>query len=320
MSALQQFLNKYTSNNIVTINKHELLNFLTRKKTPRQLEIIRIKNICHHINTKSNIGLKLKYDYNKQYNQVIDVVEKAGNNTDHYDIMIHHIDNTLRKIEVKSSEKFKPIINDTDKPWFIGVQFLNGPGNKFSITQYYAKLWYDTIICNPNIITKYTNIPPPSFDIWKEKDAFKCGDPTSDFGLELKKNYRLKHPHNNLMGQKYTSMNGKFGSPIDYRKMVNDLFVFDQHKEQLIKEVQIAYNTCMKDKEGWLQTFGDINDCANFNYKWYNQIYSKTILDVKCIKKEDLIFKFICDDGYTFNAILRWGKGTGFSNIRLDLK
>jgi len=318
MSALQHFLNKYTTNNIVNINKQELIQFLTRKKTPRQLETIRIRNICHHINSKTTIGLKMKYDYNKHYSQSIDTVEKAGNNTDHYDILVHHIDKTHRKIEVKSSEKFKSTILNTTKPWFIGVQFLNGPGNKFSITQYYAKLWYDTIISNLTIITKYTTIEPPSFDIWTEKDAFKCGDPTSDFGLELKKNYRLKHPHSNK--NKYTSMNGKFGSPMDYRKMVNDLFDFEPHKDQFIKEVQKEYNNCLKDKEGWLQTFGDINDSNNFNYKWYNQIYSKTILDVKCIKKEDLIFEFICEDDYTFKAILRWGKGSGFSNIRLDLK
>jgi hypothetical protein len=35
---------------------------------------------------------------------------------------------------------------------------------------------------------------------------------------------------------------------------------------------------------------------------------------------KDVNFVFECDDGFKFGGILRWGKGAGFSNLRIDLK
>ena len=45
-----------------------------------------------------------------------------------------------------------------------------------------------------------------------------------------------------------------------------------------------------------------------------------TINEVILTKENDLKLEFRCDNNFRFNGILRWGKGAGFSNLRLDLK
>ena len=287
-------------------NQKESTKF--KEKSLKQQEDIRITNICKNINNNTELGIKLKESYFKFYNKNIDSVIKVGGNKDHYDIKIIHTDKTIKKIEVKSSNTFQPIIKSTIKPWDIGVQFLNGPGDKFSITHYYAELWYNNIICNDNIVGKYINetIKRPDLYEWKCKDAFKCGDPVTEFSLTLKKNYRLSHPKSSML---------------DVRKIVNEKFEFTEaHKNTMITEVQEIYNTCMNEKEGWLQTFGDPENLDKFNYMWFEKIEPSKIIDIKCIKSKDILFEFICNNNYKFNGILRWGKGAGFSNIRLDLK
>ena len=147
----------------------------TKKVSLKQKEDIRLNKICEHINSKTPLGIKLKESYFKFYNINIDNVIKVGGNKDHYDIKVIHNDNTIKKIEVKSSETFQSVIKYTIRPWEISVQFLNGPGNQFTIGNYYAKLWYDNIICNRTIVGKDVNetIKCPDLEEWKYKDAFK---------------------------------------------------------------------------------------------------------------------------------------------------
>ena len=284
-------------------------NILKPKKLSlKQQEDIRITKICDTINNNSKLGIKLRETYYDFYNKHIDNVIKVGGNSDHYDIKVIHTDITHKQIEVKSRQVFYPSIKNTNRPWEISVQFLNGPGNKFSITGYYAKLWYDNIVCNRDIVGKFVppNIKCPEFDEWKCKDAFKCGDPLSEFGVTLKQNYRLMYPKSSML---------------DYRKIVNDKFEFtEDYKIEMIDEVQHIYNKCMSEKEGWLQTFGDPDDIEKFNFKWFDKVDAYKIIDINCIKSRDILFEIKCENDYKFNAILRWGKGSGFSNIRLDLK
>ena len=283
-------------------------NILKPKKLSlKQQEDIRITKICEKINNNSKLGNKLRESYYNFYNKNIYNVIKVGGNSDHYDIKVIHNDTTTKQIEVKSRQIFQPNIKNTNRPWEISVQFLNGPGNKFSIASYYAKLWYDNIVCNRDIVGKFVphTIKCPQFDEWK-KDAFKCGDPSSEFGITLKQNYRLMYPKSSML---------------DYRKIVNDKFEFtEDYKIEMIDEVQRIYNKCMIEKEGWLQTFGDPDDIEKFNFKWFDKVDAYKIIDINCIKSRDILFEIKCDNDYKFNAILRWGKGAGFSNIRLDLK
>ena len=77
----------------------------------------------------------------------------------------------------------------------------------------------------------------------------------------------------------------------------------------------------MDEKECWLQTTGTLDNKISF--KWYDKIESPKILDVNIVWKKgaDIYFNFITDNKKNdFSSILRFGKGTGFSNIRYDIR
>ena len=44
------------------------------------------------------------------------------------------------------------------------------------------------------------------------------------------------------------------------------------------------------------------------------------VISLRKTQQPDVNFVFECDDGFKFGGILRWGKGAGFSNLRIDLK
>jgi hypothetical protein len=286
------------------------------RHTARLNEDKRVIKICEHINKKTEIGLKLRKSYTDMFDKEIENVVKYGSNSNHFDILIYHNDGSTRKCEEKGSLTF---VKDTllfEIPWEKSVQRFNGPGNKFTIGVKYANLWYKNVICDPEIYSIYDlQEEIPNLEQWLKNDAFQCGNPTSNFGKELKHNYQTKHPR--------TSMNGKKGSPYDYRLNVNKQFVkeFNQYdKDILLKEVQKILDGIMDEKECWLQTTGD-GDILSF--KWYDKIESPKIIDVKISWNQgaDIYFNFIAEkEKYNFKTILRFGKGTGFSNIRFDIR
>ena len=144
-----------------------------------------------------------------------------------------------------------------------------------------------------------------------EKDAFKFA-PNPDYGKELTKKYQTRHGK--------TSMNGKKNSPKDYRiEVIKEFTLDDNLKNILIKEVQKRLDEIMGEKDVWLQTTGDI-ETDKFSFKWSKNIVSQKIKDVVLLPKSDINFLFNCEDEKSFKCILRFGKGTGFSNIRLDFK
>ena len=58
------------------------------------------------------------------------------------------------------------------------------------------------------------------------------------------------------------------------------------------------------------------------NFKWFEKIPAPQIKDVKIHTNPgaDIKFDFVTDnDNTNFSSILRFGKGTGFSNIRFDI-
>jgi hypothetical protein len=78
-------------------------------------------------------------------------------------------------------------------------------------------------------------------------------------------------------------------------------------------------NTCLSEKDLWLQINGDIND--NVDFKWYDKILLDEKYTVNISMKSDFDFDFISiENKINFKAKLRWGKGCGFSNLRIDLK
>ena len=280
----------------------------------KEVESKRIDYLCKHINEETELGQHLKDDYNRMFNKQIKSVSKKGGNKDHYDIEICHSDNTISRCEEKGTKK-NIKFNKLQTPWKQSVQRFNGPGNKFTIGIQYAKLWYDLVVTSDICKSYHVESNPPTLDEWLKKDAFQCGNPKTLWGIENKSKYR------ECFGK--TSMNGTKKSPNDIRKIVNPVFIEhikEEDKDVLKKEVQTILDSIMNEKDCWLQTAGTIEN-NNLKFKWSEKIKSPTLLDVKITWEKDIYFSFITDEeAYNFRCILRFGKGTGFSNIRLDIR
>jgi len=201
------------------------------------------------------------------------------------------------------------------KPWKNSVQFYNGPAKHFTISNKYLKTWYDMNVNNIIVKEKY-NLPDiPSFEEWLIGGPFCMLDPKCDYSKVLKETYR-----GISMGG---SMNG-FGinnHDKDYRIDVNKAFISsftEDDKKVLIKEVQDIYNVVMDEKEVWLQTTGSPDSA--FSFKWYGKIEPLKVVDVRVIRRSDILFQFTLEDNNFITGIMRWGKGCGFSCFRMDLK
>jgi hypothetical protein len=278
---------------------------------PRSLnkvnEAARINFIIKNINDRTVFGDKLRTSYTEKFEkEILEAVNHGGDLKSHYDFIIKHTDGTEIKCEEKGSEN-KKLMNKS--PWENSVQVFNGSGKKFSVARKWAEEWYNKVTTLPEIIETYSTGPPPSIEEWLKKDAFVCGDPKTEYSKKLKKEYRALYPK--------CSMNGFGKSPYDYRKLVNPSFSFDQtDKETLIKETQEILDAIFPEKGCWLQTSG--ND-ETMKFKWWGEIDAPKIKGVKMKYSTDLDFIYECDT-LTLQAKLRFGKGCGFSNVRLDIK
>ncbi len=86
-----------------------------------------------------------------------------------------------------------------------------------------------------------------------------------------------------------------------------------------MKEVLPIANYALEQKDYWLTICGNLED-GNFNIAWNPKFTIGSINEIVITKKKDIIFEFKCSDDFTFRGILRWGKGAGFSCLRIDLK
>ena len=298
-----------------------------RRNTNKADEAKRVKRICWHINNDTVIGKRLKRRYEEVYGRQIKRVEQKGGNSDHMDIVVFEYvgekivteTERTRKIEEKHSQK--PIGKDKP-PWERGVQRWNGRITQVTMGENYCRKWHEHVVRDQQIRDKYCgNCDIPTFEDWYKKDAQICGNPKTTYGQALKKGYREQHPG--------SSMNGKINSPFDYRNKVNPSFVHDFNtdpsmKQTLIKETQKILDEIMEEKEGWLETTGDI-DAETFDFKWSQQIASPKILEVKASWNPgaDVYSNFTAEqDGceVSFKGIIRFGKGCGFSNLRYDIR
>ncbi len=287
------------------------------RHTAKKDEDIRVLWISEQINNITLIGTQMCQDYFKKFGKHIERVEQKGSNSDHYDFLIYNTDGTTKRCEEKGSKTYRKIMDSFEIPWNNSVQRFNGIGNKFNIARKYADLWYDLIVANKDTSTFYgIDISLiPTKEEWLRRDAFVCGDPKTEWGRLLKKKHRE-------MYKEHTSMNGKFGVPFDSREIVNPKFIFtEDDKHILLKETQIKLDQIMNEKECWLQTSGTIEE--PFNWQWHDKIESPKIKDIEMTwsKGSDIYFHFIAENAkYNFKCILRFGKGTGFSNIRFDIR
>ena len=284
------------------------------RHTAKKDEAIRVLWISENINNKTLIGTKMCQDYFKTFGKHIERVEQKGSNSDHYDLLIYNTDGTTTRCEEKGSKTYRKIMDSFEIPWNNSVQRFNGIGKNFNIARKYAELWYDLIVSNKDTSTFYgIDISLiPTKEEWLRRDAFAFA-PKTEWGLLLKKKHREMYPG-------HTSMNGKKGVPVDSREIVNPKFIFTENDKQiLLKEALIKLNQIMNEKECWLQTSGNIEE--PFNWQWHDKIESPKIKDIEMTwsKGADIYFHFIAENA-NFKGILRFGKGTGFSNIRFDIR
>ena len=116
------------------------------------------------------------------------------------------------------------------------------------------RIWYDENVNNQEFNQRY-NPQNHHHTMNGMKGGPNCMvDPTCNYSIVLKENYRNAHPGRSMNGT------GRNNANIDYRQRVNNRFVQeinDEDKRILIEQVQEKYNKVMNEKQVWLQTTGD---------------------------------------------------------------
>lgn len=295
-------------------------NIRTRRDNGKN-EVNDIDLIVKHLNNPDSpegIALREQFQTDLHIN-IYEARSRNGNNRNTHNDFEVYVGDTLesaswKRVEHKSSSKYTKIL-DTQRPWTAGVQFLNEIASKFVPGRKYARLWYDICIIT-GLFDKYTGgMEPPSFEDWCKNDAFCQGDPKTPFGKLLKQKVR------EILGPK-TSLKDDSEYP---RKRVNSVFsLTDEEKKEFIQEVLPAVQKCLSQKDIWLTIHGSIQE-SRFYCKWYPHFNIRSIESVEVITdKADIQFNFVSTDNqgnpFLFKAILRWGKGVGFSNLRIDFK
>ena len=289
-----------------------LINYLEKrfnpecKKNNAKREDKELDYLVDCINEKNKTGLKLINDFHKNFGKKIIVAKKAGGRGNRYDFEImFENDPVWYKIEHKGCKNYKKI-EDKDKPWEDSVQFLNGNPKSFAICEKYAKLWHKIFIQSGELSKNYNlKTKIPDFCTWKS-DAFRQGKEQTEFVKELVKESTKKNKSKSLFKE---------------RKLLNDSFVLTPSDiKKLQKEIQEQYQLSMKSKDYWIKINGDIRN--TFDFKWYKTPDNlPKITKVEQIKdKRDIMSLCSCDNNTSFIAHMRWGKGQGITNLRLDFK
>jgi len=266
-----------------------------------------IKTIVDGINSGSLCGLRISNAFSERFGlRILGArLREGGSRKTHYDFDINVEGFGWKHVEHKGSKEVRPI-SAKERPWSAGVQFHNGSCDKYSIAKRYARIWYDTHISSGSLTSLFRCTSHiPSFDDWFKKDCKVQANPRTEYGKELKRKVRLER--------------GLHSSLLECRTPVVKQFTFTEaDKRELINEVLPIANSALLKKEYWLTVRGLLD--GTFNVAWYPQFKIEKIDDVIIKKSLDILFTFECSDNFRFSAILRWGKGAGFSCLRVDLK
>lgn len=293
-------------------------NFTYSKKSKNgSNEVKNVNKIIEHLNNRTLLGSRLIEYLNSNLNIQFDKAESRKNSRKcHYDFIIYDTNGNSYNVEHKGSCKIKKIQRH-DKPWKSGVQYANLGAEKFKISRMYGELWYNEYIKSGELSRVYKiDSKIPTFNTWFKRDCCTQGDPRTLFGIELKKKYRDEYGHKSSL--------------LTYREKINKLFltkIKENHKflDDLTPDVLSKSNDVMKEKDLWLQINGDIfnDDPYKICFKWYPKIVFDTLELKECNSKSDIDIYFNGIQGkvtWEILAKLRWGKGAGFSNLRIDLK
>lgn len=266
-----------------------------------------IEAIVRAIHTRTPAGIKICEAFLLKFGlELLDARARPGNRGIHYDfqILVGPAPGLWKTVEHKGSQLYKPIpLSQT--PWAAGVQFHNGGCEKYSLAKKYARAWYDFFIGSGKLKADWKlEAPTPSYEEWYAKDAKCQDDPGTEFGCELKRVVRLAR--------------GPKGSLLKERSSVNDTFEITEEDLATLKaEVLSILNSVLNEKDFWLTIQGDVT--GDFYCAWYPKFTLREIESVTVDKRKDFWFDYKCE-GFAFKSILRFGKGAGFSNLRMDAR
>ena len=261
--------------------------------------------IIDAINMRSPAGCRIIDAYKSRFDVDITAARprRGSNRGTHYDFEVQS-NGVWKCVEHKGGNKYR-IPSPDEVPWKAGVQFHNGGYEKYSITRKYATTWHTLLIESGKLAEEFgLTTPCPTFEEF-EKDCRVQDNPNTAFGKELKTKVR------DARGPKASLREKRAG-------VLEALDITEEDKATLIAEVLPIANHALLQKECWLTIHGNLE--SEFHACWYPQFTIASIDQVIVKKGLDLKFTFICSGGFTFNAILRWGKGAGFSCLRIDLK
>ena len=270
-----------------------------------------IATIIDAINTKTPCGIQLTTAYAAKFpgSELVSARPRKGaNRGTHYDfeaLIRTDATESWQRIEHKGSAKYVPI-KAGETPWDAGVQFHNGGCEKYAIARKYAQAWYDYYIVSDVLKRDFdVKAPTPTFDEWFKGDCKVQDNPTTEFGKELKATVRR--------------IRGAKASLLEKREaVITALDITEEDLRQLNTDVRAIANEALLQKEAWLTIRGDLTGA--FHCAWYPQFTITRIEQVIVRKKKDIEFEFRCNDNFVFHGLLRWGKGAGFSNLRLDMR
>jgi hypothetical protein len=280
------------------------------KSAAKKNEEADVKAIVTALNSPQTAqGAQLRAAFKSKFGLDVDAARQpqgAGGRSKHYDFEIQ-VAGEWRKVEHKGSATYKGFDADLP-PWTGGVQFYNGTGKTYALGRLYARQWYDRYIASGILKTKYGLTSPVSdYETWFAKDAMRQGDPTTPFGKELRSKFR---------GEGAPHLGG--GCFAERDEMARDLALSDTDMETVKAEVLTIAQSVLSEKDYWLQINGDIN--GKFCCKWSPPLKITAITGVKRVPCSDVLLEFSTDMGFPIRAMLRWGKGQGLSNIRIDLR
>ena len=281
------------------------VQMIRTKETAAANEAKDILHIITSINTKNTVGQRIIDGFLHTFGlEILKARERQGSSRGtHYDFDIEvrtPEGDVWKHVEHKGSKTYRQIKAE-EKPWTAGVQFHNGGSEKYTIAKEYARLHYATHM--ESLKTTFNiqaNIP--SFEEWFKQDCCVQDDPRTSFGRELKQRVRAQR-NSSLLAER--------------EPVVRSLKFDEEDKKILIAEVLPIANHALEQKDYWLTICGDIEN--DFNFAWSPKFTIGAIEDIVIHRKKDIIFDFKCSD-FTFSGILRWGKGAGFSCLRMDLK
>jgi hypothetical protein len=76
-------------------------------------------------------------------------------------------------------------------------------------------------------------------------------------------------------------------------------------------------NESLSQKHYWLTIHASLS--GEFHCAWYPKFTLSSLSSIKMRKEKDIWFDFESPET-KFSCILRWGKGAGFSNLRIDAR